>query len=369
MVAKKIRVLIVDDSMFFREVLSRGLSKDQGLEIVGTANDAEDAKRKITLLKPDVLTLDVEMPKMSGIDFLKQLMQTTPLPVIMVSSINMRVFDTLDAGAVDFVKKPESKKPDDMELFFQDLAAKIKIASVAKVGRARNSAARPVATPSATATSPSIKMPQVSRLGMVKLSGNMLANKRYVVAIGASTGGTEAILNVLQRMPEQMPGIVVTQHMPAGFTKMFAERLNKLCALEVKEACDNDIIQPGRALIAPGGVQMKVVRRVGGGYAVRCVGTEKVSGHCPSVDVLFQSMAEVVKQDAVGVIMTGMGSDGANGLLKMRQSGAYTIGQDKESCVVYGMPMVAFNNGAVCKQTSCDNIATEVLQYLKQKGC
>lgn len=359
-----IRVLVVDDSLFFREVLARGLSKNTGIEIVGTACDAEDAKRKIQTLHPDVLTLDVEMPKMSGIDFLKQLMQTNPLPVIMVSAVNMRVFDTLDAGAVDFVKKPESKSPADMDAFFKDLSAKIRIAAVAKLPKAKSQT-------SASATKPATaaKLSIAPIIGVPKLSGSILNNKRYVVAIGASTGGTEAILNVLKRMPAQMPGIVITQHMPPGFTKMFAERLNKLCALTVKEASDHDPILPGQALIAPGGLQMRVIRRAAGGYEVRCVPGEKVSGHCPSVDELFRSVAEVVKRDAVGVIMTGMGSDGANGLLQMRQAGAYTIGQDKDSSVVYGMPMVAHNKGAVCKQTSCDNIAAEVLQYLKQKGC
>lgn len=363
---RKIRVLVVDDSMFFREVLSRGLSKNAGIDVVGTACDADDASRKIQTLRPDVLTLDVEMPKMSGIEFLKKLMQTNPLPVIMVSAVNMRVFDTLDAGAVDFVKKPESKSPEDMDAFFKDLAAKIRIAAVAKLPKPQGAApaARPAAV-SAAASKPAVS----PIIGIPRLTGNPLNNKRYVVAIGASTGGTEAILNVLKRMPANMPGIVVTQHMPPGFTKMFAERLNKLCALEVKEASDHDQIVPGRALIAPGGLQMQVVKRASGGYEVRCTAGEKVSGHCPSVDVLFQSVADVVKNSAVGVIMTGMGSDGANGLLKMRQAGAHTIGQDKESSVVYGMPMVAFNKGAVCKQTSCDNIAAEVLQYLKQKGC
>lgn len=350
---KKVRVLIVDDSLFFRKVLADGLSKEDGIEVVDTAFDVNDAKAKIQAVRPDVLTLDVEMPKINGIEFLKELMRTNPLPVIMVSGVNVRVFDTLDAGAVDFVKKPQSKSPADMELFFKDLASKIKIASVAAL---KTQKARPMATPSSGPMKPAMG-PSLPRTVL----------DQYVIAIGASTGGTEAILEVIQQLPKDMPGIVVTQHMPSGFTKMYAERANRLCALTVKEAEDHDLIQPGRVLIAPGGMQMTVVKRPTGGYAVRCQPGEKVSGHCPSVDVLFQSVAERVRQNAVGVILTGMGSDGAKGLLNMRMNGAYTIGQDKESCVVYGMPMVAYNSGAVCKQVSCGSIANEVLQYLRRK--
>ncbi len=376
---KRIKVLIVDDSIFFREILSSGLKPYEFLEIVGTAVDAEDASIKIQKLKPDVLTLDVEMPKMNGIDFLKQLMQgPSPLPVIMVSSLNMRVFDTLAAGAVDFVKKPDSKQSEEMNNFFRDLANKLKIAAVAKLPKARVNLAN---TNSIKAPKPVIEnkkttTPTVNELAktksttalLPKLVNNKLGHARFVIALGASTGGTEAILSVVSRLPAQMPGIVITQHMPPGFTKMFAERMNRICALEVKEAADNDVIRPGLVLIAPGGVQMQVVKR-GNGYAVKCAPGEKVSGHCPSVDVLFQSMATAVGRDGVGVIMTGMGADGANGLLAMKESGAYTIGQDKESSVVYGMPMEAFNRGAVLKQAALENIAAEILQYLRLKGC
>lgn len=371
--------MIVDDSIFFREILSSGLKPYEFLEIVGTAVDAEDASIKIQKLKPDVLTLDVEMPKMNGIDFLKQLMQgPSPLPVIMVSSLNMRVFDTLAAGAVDFVKKPDSKQSEEMNNFFRDLANKLKIAAVAKLPKARVNLAN---TNSIKAPKPVIEnkkttTPTVNELAktksttalLPKLVNNKLGHARFVIALGASTGGTEAILSVVSRLPAQMPGIVITQHMPPGFTKMFAERMNRICALEVKEAADNDVIRPGLVLIAPGGVQMQVVKR-GNGYAVKCAPGEKVSGHCPSVDVLFQSMATAVGRDGVGVIMTGMGADGANGLLAMKESGAYTIGQDKESSVVYGMPMEAFNRGAVLKQAALENIAAEILQYLRLKGC
>lgn len=353
-VGKKVRVLIVDDSLFFRKVLSDGLEKEKDIQVIGTAIDVDDAKVKIKALKPDVLTLDVEMPKMNGIEFLKQLMQTEPLPVIMVSGVNVRVFDTLAAGAVDFVKKPQSKSLADMDQFFKELSNKIKIASVAELKTKKN---KPV-----NASVPGAPVKKIFNSMIPKT-----VQDRYVIAIGASTGGTEAILEVLQPLPKDMPGIVVTQHMPTGFTKMYAERANRLCALEVKEAEDHDLIQPGRVLIAPGGMQMTVVKRPNGGYAVRCQPGEKVSGHCPSVDVLFQSVADKVRQDALGVILTGMGSDGAKGLLNMRMNGAYTIGQDKESSVVYGMPMVAFNSGAVCKQVSCGNISDEILQYLRRK--
>lgn len=351
---KKVRVLIVDDSLFFRKVLSDGLEKEKDIEVIGTAIDVDDAKVKIQTLRPDVLTLDVEMPKVNGIEFLKQLMQTKPLPVIMVSGVNVRVFDTLAAGAVDFVKKPQGKSLADMDQFFKELSSKIKIASVAAL---KTKKSKPVGAPVTE---------RPAKIGLSSMFPKTVLDK-YVIAIGASTGGTEAILEVIQPLPKDMPGIVVTQHMPTGFTKMYAERANRLCALEVKEAEDHDIIQPGRVLIAPGGMQMTVVKRPTGGYAVRCQPGEKVSGHCPSVDVLFQSVADKVRQNAIGVILTGMGSDGAKGLLNMRMNGAYTIGQDKESSVVYGMPMVAYNSGAVCKQVSCSNVADEIMQYLRRK--
>ncbi|MDR1961647.1 MAG: chemotaxis response regulator protein-glutamate methylesterase [Gracilibacteraceae bacterium] len=354
---KRIRVLIVDDSHFFRGVLSKGLSQDERLTIVGTAVDAPDAENKIRELSPDVLTLDVEMPGMSGIEFLKKLMSERPLPVVMVSSLDARVFDILAAGAVDFVQKPKGGQ-EAMSAFFADLSAKIQIAAVARLRSGRKPAVAAAGT-TAPASKPAAKAPVLAPL-------RGAGHKKTVIAFGASTGGTDALADVLQRFPAGTPGIIVTQHMPPGFTKMFAERLNRICAMEVKEAENRDPIVPGRILIAPGGLQMGV-EATASGYAVRVAPGEKVSGHCPSVDFLFTSVAKVVKKDAVGVIMTGMGGDGAAGLLLMRQAGAYTVGQDKETCVVYGMPMVAFKKGAVCKETGLEFIAAEVLQHLRRR--
>ena len=337
---KKIKVLVVDDS----KVLIDSLSKHSDIEVIGFAVDAFDAKEKIPVLCPDVVTLDVEMPRLNGIAFLKQLIPQHPVPVVVVSSLNINVFEALSAGAVDFVRKPDMTKQNTVDAFLKDLAGKVRIASKAIVHQPKpREAVRPV-------------MPS-STLNSAKL-------KSMVIAIGASTGGTEATLTVLKDLPPDTPGIVVVQHMPEGFTKMYAERLDRLCHMRVKEAKSGDAIVRGQVLIAPGGeLQTKVVRQ-GSGFAVTCLPGDKVSGHRPSVDVLFTSVAENVGRNAVGIIMTGMGRDGADGLLKMRKNGAFTIGQDKESCIVYGMPMVAQNIGAVEVQASCDNIAGVLRRHL-----
>ncbi len=346
----KIKVLVVDDSSLFRQMIIQYLSSQPELEVVGYAINAYDAKRKIPQLKPDVLTLDVEMPGLNGIDFLKQLLPTNPIPVILVSSLNLSVFDALSAGAVDFVRKPDMSKSNSKDAFFASLVPKIKAASKAKVRICGHGA-------SAKSHAPAKSMP------FPPLPRSVLDST--IIAIGASTGGTEATLAVLKKLPAQVPGIVITQHMPEGFTAMYAERLNRLCSIEVREAKHGDVIRPGLALIAPGAKQMEVVRS-GRNYIVHCHPGAKVSGHCPSVDVLFSSMAKNVAIRMVGIIMTGMGRDGADGLLRMRQKGAFTIGQDKESCVVYGMPMVAYNIGAVTVQASCDNIPSVLLNHLKK---
>ena len=345
--AKKIRVLTVDDSIFFRKMLIDNLSKFENIEVVGYAINAYDAKNKIPALKPDVVTLDVEMPGMSGIDFLKQLMRENPVPVILVSSLNLSVFDALSAGAVDFVRKPDMSSDNSFKIFISDLYRKITIASNAKV-RLHN-------TPAKTA---------MHSILAHNFNPPKLKLDSMIIAIGASTGGTEATLSILKQLPANMPGIVVTQHMPPGFTKMYADRLDRICKITVKEAKNGDQVLPGRALIAPGDKQMKVVK-VGTHYTVSCLDGEKVSGHKPSVDVLFNSVADAAGPNAIGVILTGMGRDGASGLLKMRQKGAYTIGQNKETCVVYGMPMVAYNIGAVCIQAACENISDLIIEKLK----
>ena len=347
---RKIRVLVVDDSAVARTFIVNGLGAFPNIEVVGYAINALDAKAKILRLQPDVMTLDVEMPGTNGIDFLSQLLPEHPLPVILVSSLNLRVFDALAAGAVDFVRKPDGTES--REAFMRSLAQKIVVASCAKVTpcRARATARSAEAVPAAPAAA-------LGRGGGVDLD-------HTIIGLGASTGGTEATLEVLKRLPADIPGMVIVQHMPPGFTKMYAQRLNKLCAMEVREAVNGDEIHRGLALVAPADLQARVVR-MGSRYTLACQPGEKVSGHRPSVDALFTSMASAVKCHMVGIIMTGMGRDGANGLLAMRKAGAYTIGQDKDSCVVYGMPCAAYEIGAVGIQASCDNIAAVLMQHLK----
>ncbi len=342
---KKIRVMVVDDSMVARSMIIRGLSSHPKIEVVGFAINTLDAKLKIPQYKPDVVTMDVEMPGQSGTEFLKQYLPSHPIPVILVSSLNLKVFDALAVGAVDFVRKPDDQQG--VDTFIAALIQKIIIASNAKP--------RPSA-PSAPAAP-----------GSIPKLGNSPNLDRIIIGLGASTGGTEATLEVMKRLPADIPPMVIVQHMPPGFTKMYAERLNRLCAMEVREAQSGDELHRGLALVAPADLQCRVVR-IGTRYTVNCTPGEKVSGHRPSVDALFQSMAEVVSCKMAGIIMTGMGQDGAVGLLAMRKKGAYTIGQDKESSVVYGMPGVAHNIGAVMIQASCENISNVLIRHLKSLG-
>lgn len=339
-----IRVLVVDDSMVARNLITQGLASHPRIQVVGTAINATDAKNKIARFSPDVVTMDVEMPGISGIEFLKQYLPSHPIPVILVSSLDLRVFDALAAGAVDFVRKPDGTES--VSSFIHALSQKIIVASCAKVHRAARAAAASAAHPP------------------INLLGSNHNLDSTIIGLGASTGGTEATLEVLKRLPADIPGMVIVQHMPVGFTKMYADRLNRLCQMEVREAVNGDEIHRGLALIAPADLQMRVVR-LGNRYTVSCLPGEKVSGHRPSVDVLFSSMASAVKCRMVGIIMTGMGRDGASGLLEMRKAGAYTIGQDKESCVVYGMPCVAHEIGAVTVQASCENISSVLMSHLK----
>ena len=342
---EKIRVFVVDDSLLFRKVLIDNLSQNPNIEVVGYAIDAFDAERKIPVIKPDVVTVDVEMPRLNGIDFVKKLLPNYPVPVILVSSLNLNVFEALSAGAVDFVRKPDMSASNTASTFINTLISKIFIASRARI------------------RVPGVPSPIVSQKPVGTGRPFSLNAGNTVIAIGASTGGTEATLQVLKNLPPDTPGIVVTQHMPEGFTKMYADRLNHLCQMNVKEAQTGDVVERGQVLIAPGDLQMKVIRS-GSRYTVSCFSGEKVSGHRPSVDVLFQSVADAAGASSVGVIMTGMGRDGADGLLKMKKKGAFTIGQDAESCVVYGMPMVAYNIGAVTVQTACSNISNVLLKHL-----
>ena len=339
---KKIRVLVVDDSALARNLIIQGLSAHPRVEIVGYAINTLDAKQKIPRLKPDVVTMDVEMPGQSGIDFLKEYLPANPVPVILCSSLNLKVFDALNAGAVDFVRKPDVQES--KEVFISNLTQKVLVASMARPRSA------PLRSPSIAVATPNL--------------GGGPALDRVLVGLGASTGGTEATLEVMRRLPADIPPMVIVQHMPKGFTQMYADRLNRICKMEVREARNGDELHRGLALVAPADLQCRVVR-IGDKYTVSCTPGEKVSGHRPSVDAMFHSMAEVVRCKMVGIIMTGMGQDGAAGLLEMRKKGAYTIGQDKESSVVYGMPMVANDIGAVCIQASCDNVANVLLRHLK----
>jgi len=340
---KRIRVLVVDDSLFMREFISSALSTDSGLVVVGKAADPYEASEKIMELSPDVMTLDIQMPRMNGIEFLRKLMPQYPLPVVVVSSVSSSVFDALNAGAVDFITKTALKSDAEKRQFISELVVKIKIASIAKVGQHKNAA--------------------VKNLAARKTAGGRGNN--CLIAIGASTGGTEATAQILKELGNDLPGIVIVQHMPAMFTRLYAERLNETCAMAVKEAADGDQIVPGRALIAPGGLHMSVARGRGGLIA-ECRAGEKVNGHCPSVDVLFDSVARMKGVNALGIILTGMGSDGAKGLLAMRNAGAETIGQDQKSCVVYGMPAVAANIGAVQYQLPLSEIAKRIYDWVNR---
>jgi len=341
---KKIRVLVVDDSMFMRRFITTEISKDLSIEVVGEAADPYEARDKIAELLPDVMTLDINMPKMDGIMFLKKLMPQFPLPVVVVSSVSDRVFDALNAGAVDFISKTSTTNEREKTSFASELVVKIKIASIAKVGQYKHKTSE-----------------------RKQLQSKGASSGSDIIALGASTGGTEATLNLLKHLGNDLPGIAVVQHMPPVFTNLYSQRLNNTCAMEVKEAKDGDELYPGRVLIAPGGVQMTVSKK-GGKFVVNCFEGDKVSGHCPSVDMLFSSIAKIKGINSLGIIMTGMGSDGAKGLLEMKKTGAYTIGQNKESCVVYGMPAVAYNIGAVDIQLPVTSMPAKVYEWCNRKN-
>lgn len=336
---KKIRVLVVDDSILFREVLARGISTDPYIEVVAKAIDPFDARDKILEFKPDVMTCDVEMPKMNGIEFIRRLLPQYKLPVIVVSTVSEAVFDAINVGAVDFVTKPNVQSAKSVEYFINDLIIKIKVASIAKVS-----------IPKTTSE--------------INTTTNQKLNTSKVIAIGASTGGTEAIYNLLSHLPNNCPGIAIVQHIPPVFSKMFAQRLNNSTNFIVKEAQTGDFLEQGKILIAPGDKHMRI-RKSGNRYKVECFQGDKLNGHCPSVDVLFESLAKECGSNAIGVILTGMGYDGAKGLLSMRKSGARTIGQDEKSSVVYGMPKVAYNIGAVEKKVSLDNLPQMLFSMLR----
>jgi two-component system, chemotaxis family, protein-glutamate methylesterase/glutaminase len=335
--SKRIRILVIDDSMLYREVIARALETDPGIEVVARAVDPFDARDKIIAFEPDVVTCDIEMPKMNGIDFIRRLLPQYPVPVVVVSSISDAVFDAMQVGAVDFLTKPNIKSVEDIEVFIQELIFKVKTAYGAKVLN-KSAVSKPMHA-------------------AVKNSDGY-----QMIAIGASTGGTEAIFRVVKDLPETLPGIVIVQHIPPLFSRMFADRLNLQTKFDVKEAQTGDIIETGRILVAPGD-QHLAVKKIGNQYKAEVFSDKKVNGHCPSVDVLFESVARECQSKAIGIILTGMGYDGAKGLLSMRHRGARTLGQDEASSVVYGMPKVAFEVGAVEKQSSLDTMPYKLLSF------
>ncbi len=341
-----IKVLVVDDSAVVRSTFVNELSRDPEIEVVGTAPDPYVARDKIVTLHPDVITLDIEMPRMDGITFLKKLMRFFPLPVIIVSSLTPKgselALEAMSAGAVDVMNKSgEAYSAGDMSV---QLIDKIKAASRVNVKRHQELAT--LHPPRQT----------VERLSMTKTT-----NK--VVAIGASTGGTQALQQVLMALPHSAPGTLIVQHMPENFTTAFAGRLNNLCAIEVREARDGDSVTPGVALIAPGNYHM-LLRRSGARYYVQVKSGPLISRHRPSVDVLFKSVARYAGGNAVGVIMTGMGRDGAEGMLEMKNAGSENIAQDEQSCVVYGMPKEAVALGGVDHIVSLDMIPRKILDLV-----
>ena len=340
-----IKVLIVDDSIVFRELLVQNLGRDPAIQVVGTARDPFEARDAILALKPDVMTLDIELPRMNGIEFLRKLMPQYPLPVVVISSLSDKVFDAMNAGAVDFVAKPAVSSRKQLEDFVRnELLVKIKIASSARISNIKKSVMLNHANPERMA----------------------VKGRNLVVAIGASTGGTEATSAVVRQFGTDIPGIVCVQHMPPGFTQMYAKRLDDECQIRVKEAETGDRVLPGHMLIAPGGDRHMRLVKVGGSYQVEIKPGPRVNGHCPSVEVLFDSVAKAAGPDAVGIILTGMGGDGAKGLLAMRKAGARTIGQDESTCVVYGMTKVAYDLGAVEYQEKLTDIAQRTYALLNK---
>jgi len=341
--AQKIKVLIVDDSAVIREVFTELLSSDPSIIVIGTATDPYDAREKIKKLLPDVITLDIEMPHMDGISFLEKIMMLRPMPVIMASTLTQKgaeaTIRALELGAVDYISKPvHEQSPETLAKLKSELIVKVKIAASAKIQ-------------SRTVTAPTNILPFTPNL----------KSSQKIIAIGSSTGGVEALRELLVRIPANCPPIIITQHMPEHFTESFAKRLNTLCQPTVQEITNNQQIFPGNIYIAPGGLQFELVRS-SSKLICKLYHGETVSGHCPSVDVMFGSVASIMKDKAIGVILTGMGKDGANGLLQMRQAGAYTIGQNEETCIVYGMPKVAKQLGAVIIEKPLSQIAEEILK-------
>ena len=354
--SKKIKVLIVDDSAVVRQVLTTIINSAKTLEVIGVARDPIEAREKIKQLNPDVLTLDIEMPKMDGVTFLKNLMRLRPMPVVMISTLTEEgadiTLEALEVGAIDFISEPKIDIQDALQEYTAEIIEKLEIAGKAKVKE----------------YNPLKSMPIVDK----KLDAGAILKKKEgklrfkttdkIVALGASTGGTEAIKEVLESLSSNSPGIVISQHIPIAFSKAFTERVNQTCQIVVCEPTDGQKILPGHAYIAPGDKHLLVVRS-GAEYICKLNDGPPVSRHKPSVDVMFRSVAQNVGPNAMGVMLTGMGADGAEGMLEMKQQGAYNISQDEDSCVVWGMPGAAVKIGAVDKEFTLSKIGKEIIKY------
>ncbi len=364
----KIRVVVVDDSALVRSMLTEIINRQPDMECIGAAADPFVAREMIRNLNPDVITLDVEMPRMDGLDFLSKLMRLRPMPVVMVSTLTERgaevTLKALELGAVDFVSKPKIGVVDGLRQLSDDITDKIRVASKARIHRLTPAA--PAAAPTPTtgaraATSTPAASAKPLNTGSYSL-GRLSTEK--LIFIGASTGGTEATKEVLTALPADAPGVVITQHMPPGFTRNYATRLDGLCKIRVKEASDGERILPGHAYIAPGGLHLSV-ERSGANYIARVQDGDPVNRHKPSVEVLFKSAARVAGPNAIGIMLTGMGADGAKAMREMRDAGAYCVAQDEASCVVFGMPREAIAAGAVQEVLPLNKIAQHVLDHLR----
>ena len=368
--SNKIKVMIVDDSALVRQVVSQAISRDPGIEVVATAQDPLFAFDKLKNLWPDVLIVDIEMPRMDGLTFLKRIMAERPTPVIICSSLAEQgaqvTMDALAAGAVAIITKPKLGLKSFLEDAANDIVQAIKAAARANMSALRRTTMRS-ATPQRLEPPPKLSADAVlpaAAHSAAHTGAGMYGTTERIVAIGTSTGGTQALEAVLTRLPAVSPGIVIVQHMPERFTAMFAERLNSLCAIEVREARDGDRVMAGRALIAPGGKHMMLTRS-GAQYMVQVVDGPLVNRHRPSVDVLFRSCAKFAGRNALGVIMTGMGDDGARGMKEMHDAGASTVAEDESTCVVFGMPKEAIRLGGVDTILPLDRIPQAIMQSMK----
>lgn len=357
---EKIKVLVVDDSALIRSLMKEIINSQPDMEMVGSAPDPLVAREMIKQLNPDVLTLDVEMPRMDGLNFLEKLMRLRPMPVVMVSSLTESgsdiTFRALELGAVDFLTKPKMDISNGMQQYTDEIADKIRAAAKARIRKA-----------AAASTAPSPVAPRLSADAVLPSLSNTITSTEKLIILGASTGGTEAIKEFLTRLPPDCPGILIAQHMPEAFTLSFANRLDSLCRISVKEAQNGDRVLPGHAYIAPGHSHL-LLKRSGANYICELNQGPPVNRHRPSVDVLFRSAANCAGANAIGVILTGMGKDGAAGMLEMKQAGAYNFAQDEATCVVFGMPKEAINMGGVDEVAPLPEMASRVMKHLASLG-